>query len=92
KVRADTGLGEGAVSVSYAAISLARKIFGNLKDRRVLVVGAGDMAELTAVHLQSQQVAQIVVSNRTLTRAEALARKVEGSAVSWSAVDAELLH
>ena len=92
KVRADTGLGEGAVSVSYAAISLARKIFGNLKDRRVLVVGAGDMAELTAIHLQSHQVAQIVVTNRTLTRAEALARKVEGSAVSWSAVDDELLH
>ncbi|MBT6275117.1 MAG: glutamyl-tRNA reductase, partial [Chromatiales bacterium] len=79
KVRAETGLGEGAVSVSYAAISLARKIFGNLRERRVLVVGAGDMAELTALHLQSQQVAQIVVTNRTLARAEALARKVGGT-------------
>jgi len=92
KVRAETGLGEGAVSVSYAAISLARKIFGNLQERRVLVVGAGDMAELTALHLQSQQVAQIVVTNRTLARAEALARKVGGTAVAWSAVDEELLH
>jgi glutamyl-tRNA reductase len=92
KVRAETGLGEGAVSVSYAAISLARKIFGNLQERRVLVVGAGDMAELTAMHLQSQQVAQIVVTNRTLARAEALARKVGGTAVAWSAVDEELLH
>ncbi|MDE0828814.1 MAG: glutamyl-tRNA reductase [Vicinamibacterales bacterium] len=92
KVRAETGLGEGAVSVSYAAISLARKIFGNLQERRVLVVGAGDMAELTALHLQSQQVAQIVVANRTLARAEALARKVGGAAVAWSAVDDELLH
>ena len=92
KVRAETGLGEGAVSVSYAAISLARKIFGNLQERRVLVVGAGDRAELTAMHLQSQQVAQIVVTNRTLARAEALARKVGGTAVAWSAVDEELLH
>lgn len=92
KVRAETGLGEGAVSISYAAISLARKIFGNLQERRVLVVGAGDMAELTALHLQSQQVAQIVVTNRTLARAEALARKVGGTAVAWSAIDEELLH
>jgi glutamyl-tRNA reductase len=92
KVRAETGLGEGAVSVSYAAISLARKIFGNLQERRVLVVGAGDMAELTALHLQSQQVAQIVVTNRTLARAAALARKVGGTAVAWAAVDDELLQ
>ena len=92
KVRAETGLGEGAVSVSYAAISLARKIFGHLHERRVLVVGAGDMAELTAMHLQSQPVAHIVVANRTLARAEALARKVGGTAVDWSAIDDELLH
>jgi len=92
KVRAETGLGEGAVSVSYAAISLARKIFRRLEERRVLVVGAGDMAELTAMHLQSQPVAHIVVVNRTLARAEALARKVGGTAADWSAIDEELLH
>lgn len=92
RVRAETGLGEGAVSVSYAAISLARKIFGNLHERRVLVVGAGEMAELTAIHLQSQPVAHIVVANRTLARAEALARKVGGTAAEWSALDDELIQ
>ncbi len=92
RVRADTGLGEGAVSVSYAAISLARKIFGNLKGLSVLVVGAGEMAELTATHLQSQQVRRIAVTSRTLARASDLAGKVGGVAVDWSAIDAELLQ
>ena len=92
RVRADTGLGEGAVSVSYAGISLARKIFGSLKDLTVLVVGAGEMAELTATHLQSQQVRRIAVTSRTRARADALARKVDGMAVDWTAIDDELLE
>ncbi len=92
RVRADTGLGEGAVSVSYTAISLARKIFGSLKALRVLVVGAGEMAELTATHLRSQQVGRIGVTSRTRARADALARKVAGTAVDWTAVDDELLE
>ena len=92
RVRADTGLGEGAVSVGYAAISLARKIFGSLKDLTVLIVGAGEMAELTATHLRSQQVRRIAVTSRTLARADALARKVDGTAVPWAAVDDELLE
>ena len=92
RVRADTGLGEGAVSVSYAAISLARKIFGNLKGLSVLVVGAGEMAELTAVHLHSQQVHRITVTSRTLTRASELADRVNGVAVDWSTIDEALLQ
>ena len=92
RVRADTGLGEGAVSVSYAAISLARKIFGNLKGLSVLVVGAGEMAELTAVHLQSHQVRRIAVTSRNPARAEDLAGRVGGAAVNWSARDDELLQ
>ena len=92
RVRADTGLGEGAVSISYTAISLARKIFGNLKALTVLVVGAGEMAELTAMHLRSQQVRRIAVTSRTLARANALARKVGGTAVDWAAIDDELLE
>ena len=91
RVRADTGLGAGAVSVSYTAISLARKIFGSLKTLKVLVVGAGEMAELTATHLRSQQVGRIGVTSRTLARADALARKVDGTAVAWTALDDELL-
>ena len=92
RVRANTGLGEGAVSVSYTAISLARKIFGSLKALSVLVVGAGEMAELTATHLQSQQVRRIAVTSRTLARANTLARKVDGTAVDWTAIDDELLE
>ncbi len=92
RVRADTGLGEGAVSVSFAAISLARKIFGDMKGLSVLVAGAGEMAELTATHLRSQQVRRIAVASRTLTRASDLADKVGGVAVDWSAVGDELLR
>ena len=90
RVRAETGLGEGAVSVSYAAISLARKIFGTLAGRRTLLVGAGEMAELTATHLQSQEVGRIGVANRTAAHAEALAAKVNGVAVPWESITDEL--
>lgn len=92
RVRTATNLGEGAVSVSYAAISLAKKIFGNLKNLGVLVVGAGEMAELTATHLQSHQVQRIAVTSRTLARTAALARKVGGTAIEWTAIENELLN
>lgn len=90
RVRSETGLGEGAISVSYAAISLARKIFGDLGGRRALVVGAGEMAELTATHLRSQNVARIGVANRSPARAAALAARVDGAAVPWEMLTAEL--
>ncbi len=90
RVRSETGLGEGAVSVSYAAISLARKIFGDLAGRRALVVGAGEMAELTATHLRSQNVGRIGVANRSAARAATLAAKVDGAAVRWEEITAEL--
>ena len=90
RVRHETGLGEGAVSVSYAAISLARKIFGDLAGRRALVVGAGEMAELTATHLRSQDVGRIGVANRSAARAAALAARVDGVAVPWERMTAEL--
>jgi len=84
RVRSETGLGEGAVSVSYAAIELARKIFGDLAGRTVLILGAGEMAELTGVHLRAQGVNQITIASRTFATAEALARQLEGRAVAWS--------
>ena len=90
RVRSETGLGEGAVSVSYAAISLARKIFGTLNDLKALLVGAGEMAELTATHLRSQNVHRIGVANRTEARATQLADKVDGVAVPWEGVINEL--
>jgi glutamyl-tRNA reductase len=86
RVRSETRLGEGAVSVSYAAIALAKKIFGDLKGLNVLVLGAGEMAKLTGVHLRAQHVKQLTVASRTLQSAEALARHLGGRAVPWAAM------
>jgi glutamyl-tRNA reductase len=83
RVRTETTLGEGAVSVSYAAVALARKIFGRLGGRRVLVIGAGEISTLTAQHLRSQGVEEIAITSRTAAHAEALAATVEGHAVPW---------
>ena len=77
RVRAETALGEGAVSISFAAVALARKIFGQLNGRRVLVVGAGEISTLTAQHLRSNGVGEIVVTSRTAAHAETLAASVE---------------
>jgi glutamyl-tRNA reductase len=90
RVRSETGLGEGAVSVSYAAISLAKKIFGDLTGLDVLILGAGEMAELTGVHLRAQQVKQLTIASRTLTSAQTLAKALNGRAVPWSSLDATL--
>jgi glutamyl-tRNA reductase len=87
RVRSETGLGEGAVSVSYAAIALAKKIFGDLKGRSVLILGAGEMAKLTGIHLQGQQVKQITIASRTLVTAQKLAARLDGIAVPWESVD-----
>jgi glutamyl-tRNA reductase len=92
RVRSETSLGDGAVSVSYAAIELARKIFGNLQGLSVLILGAGEMAKLTGAHLRSQQITQITISSRTLASAERLARQLEGRAVPWTDVRAALGH
>jgi glutamyl-tRNA reductase len=86
RVRSETRLGEGAVSVSYAAIALAKKIFGDLNGLSVLILGAGEMAKLTGVHLQAQQVKQVTIASRTLQSAETLARHLGGRAVPWSSM------
>ena len=86
RVRSETGLGEGAVSVSYAAISLAKKIFGDLTGLDVLILGAGEMAELTGVHLKAQRVKQITIASRTLSSAQTLAKALSGRAVPWSSL------
>jgi glutamyl-tRNA reductase len=90
RVRTETGLAEGAVSVSYAAISLARKIFGDLKGLRVLILGAGEMAKLTGIHLQAQQVRQITIASRTFSAAQGLATQLCGQAVDWTHMDSAL--
>ena len=90
RVRTETGLGEGAVSISFAAVALARKIFGKLAGRHVLVVGAGEISTLTAQHLRSHGVGEIVIVSRTAAHAEALATMVGGRAVPWSELAASL--
>lgn len=86
RVRTETRLGEGAVSVSYAAIALAKKIFRDLKGLDVLILGAGEMAKLTGVHLRAQHVKQLTIASRTLQSAEALARHLDGRAVPWASL------
>src|SRR6187455_1976832 len=83
RVRTETGLGEGAVSVSFAAVALARKIFGQLNGRRVLVVGAGEISTLTAQHLRANGVGEILVTSRTPPHAETLAASVNGRSLPW---------
>lgn len=83
KVRTDTGISENAVSVSYAAVDLAKKIFGSLDNKKALVIGAGEMCELAAEHLSGSGIQHITVTNRTFSRAEDLARKFGGSAIEF---------
>ena len=90
RVRTETALGEGAISIAYAALSPARKIFGKLQGRSVLVIGAGEISTLTAQHLRSQGVAEIVITSRTVATAEALAEAVSGHAIPWAEMPAAL--
>jgi glutamyl-tRNA reductase len=90
RVRTDTGIGEHAVSVPYAAVELAKKIFGQLEGLQVLLLGAGDMGELTAEHLHGQQVKQVFVANRSYDRAVELARRFDGVVVNFDAFDERL--
>src|SRR5688572_8900577 len=76
RVRSETEIGANAVSVSYAAVELAREIFGSLKGRRVMLIGAGKMSELAARHLNRSGVQQILVTNRTPARAAEVAEMV----------------
>ena len=92
RVRTETALAEGAVSVSFAAVSLAKKIFGNLSGRRVLVVGAGEMGKLTAIHLKAQGVAAVVITSRTLSHAQQLAEEVGGTVAAWDTLPQALLE
>jgi glutamyl-tRNA reductase len=90
RVRTETGIGEHAVSVPYAAVELAKKIFGDLRGLRVLLLGAGEMAELTAEHLHAHEVRQVFVANRSHDRAVELARRFEGEAVQFDALGEHL--
>jgi len=92
RVRTETAIGSSAVSISYAAVQLAKKIFGNLEDKNVLLVGAGEMAELAAEHLVGNGVGSVTVANRTLARAVGLAQCFKGKAVAMEELLSQLEH
>jgi glutamyl-tRNA reductase len=83
KVRTETGIARHAVSISFAAVELARKIFAGLAGRSVLLIGAGKMGGLAARHLVEQGAFPIYVANRTWARAVAAARALAGTAVPF---------
>ena len=91
RVRAETGLGSGAVSIGFAAAALAKKIFGDLKGRSVLVVGAGEMGKLTAQHMKSQGVHRVTIVSRTMAHAARTAEAIGAAAAApWEELDAVL--
>lgn len=83
RIRTETGISRHAVSIAFAAVVLAKKIFGELRGRSVLLLGAGKMTELAARHLVSSGVARVIVVNRTYDAAVRLAAKLKGEAVNW---------
>jgi glutamyl-tRNA reductase len=92
RVRTETGISDAAVSVSYAAVELAKKIFYDLTGKKVLLIGAGEMAELAAKHLLSHGVSSIVVTNRTFERAVEMAGAFGGSPASFEEIGAQLVE
>jgi len=91
KIRTETRIASHAVSISYAAVELAKKIFGDLTGRGGMLIGAGEMAELAAKHLISSGAGRLVVANRTLSRAVELARSLGGSAISLEEIEEALV-
>ncbi|PJN61037.1 Glutamyl-tRNA reductase [Paenibacillus sp. GM1FR] len=79
RAHSETSIGESAVSVSYAAVELGKRIFGMFTDKKVLILGAGKMSELTVKHLYANGASEVIVANRTLARAEELAAKFRGT-------------
>jgi len=86
RVRTETKIGNSAVSVSYVAVELAKKIFGILERRTVLLIGAGEMCELAARHLISGGIEKVLVTNRTYERALILAQEFKGEAIPFEEI------
>ena len=83
KIRTETSISQSAVSVSYAAVELARKIFGDLSGKTVMIIGASKMGELAAKHLKRAGASSVLVTNRTFERAVEMAKVFEGAAVPF---------
>ncbi len=92
RVRTETGIAASAVSIPTAAIELAKKIFGDLKGRAVMLIGAGKMSELSAKHLLADGVGAVIVANRNFDRAVELAERFKGQAVRYDAAKADMVR
>jgi len=92
RVRTETSIGNRAVSVSFVAVELAKRIFANLEGREVLIVGAGEMCELAVQHLVREGVKRVLVTNRTWERAMELAERFHGEAIPFSELPNTLLR
>jgi len=90
QVRTDTAIGSSAISVAFAAVRLAQQIFGKLDKRTALLIGAGETIELAARHLHENQLGRMIVANRTLERARALATEFNGYAITLPEINAHL--
>ncbi len=83
RVRTETAIASSAVSISYAAVELAKRIFGHMSEHKAMLVGAGEMAELAAMHLLQAGINHIYVANRTMARGQELAQHFHGTAVAF---------
>lgn len=83
RVRTETGIAASAVSISYAAVELAKRIFGDMSQYQAMLIGAGEMAELAATHLIQSGIRRVQVANRTYERAQELATEFRGEAVPF---------
>ncbi len=92
RVRTETRIAENAVSISFAAVELAKKIFTDLAGKSFMLLGAGEMAELAAKHMMNNGVQDIIVANRTYERGCELSREFNGRAIRFEDFPAELVH
>ena len=96
RIRSETTITSGAVSISYAAVELAKKIFNTLEGKTVAIIGAGEMSELTAKHLVANGVSNVIVANRTYERAVKIAEKFNGTPLAYDSdlgflIDADIV-
>jgi len=90
QIRTDTAIGANAVSVAFAAVDLAKRIFSRLQEQTVLLIGAGETIELVARHLKQNEVRHIIVANRSIERAQALTSQLGSEAISLAEIPARL--
>ncbi|RRQ22382.1 glutamyl-tRNA reductase [Thiohalobacter thiocyanaticus] len=90
QIRTDTAIGASPVSVAFAAVRLARQIYGDLSETTALLIGAGETIELAARHLHEQQLGRMIIANRTVERAHALATQFNGYAIALDEIPAHL--